>query len=284
MVNSGKYEKCFCYYERKNRTIEIRKIAPGESGALHIFAQEIIFVLAGTVDFAIENTVESRRLNIDEFIFVPTGARLKYHAHENSILLSVRITEAIPECYLFRVSKSPYDTEKPHSGIYPLNANKSLKNYIEGVILAVEENIVCERYLHSKAAELILLLHAHYPRNECVKFFSSILTPDMSFSEFIRLHNQEYETIGDLAAALCMTPRRFTVHFKRVFGTMPNRWLHEQRSRRIYFDLCQSHLSLQDISHKHGFADQSSFSRFCLSAFGQRPKNLRKELDRQGEK
>jgi AraC-like DNA-binding protein len=169
---------------------------------------------------------------------------------------------------------------KDPTGIYALKMGKRMRSFVAEIIDTVNDGFLCRHFLEGEANRALYLLNAYYSEDERVKFFSHILTPDIKFSEFVRMNHMKYRTIGELSDVLCMTPQAFANRFKKVFGMTPHKWMQQEKARLIYLDICRSDMPLKEIAIKYDFPLSSNFFRFCKQTFGESPGNIRKSLQK----
>ncbi len=125
---------------------------------------------------------------------------------------------------------------------------------------------------------MLYLIHAYYPQEDCLKFFSQILSPNVKFSEYVRTNWMNYGNVKEFAAGIHMSPQQFSNRFRKVFGTTPHDWVIQQKAKRIYQDICRSDLPLKEIALKYEFSSQANFFHFCKHVFGNTPGQIRKSL------
>lgn len=93
------------------------------------------------------------------------------------------------------------------------------------------------------------------------------------------IHSKGNITIKDLRDQLCIGERTFERHFAREIGVTPKQFA---RIIQFNFSLNQlteaDYLSLTEIGHESGFADQSHFIRTFKRFTGKTPKEFQKQL------
>ncbi len=280
--NLERYKNCYCNKDGRDKVVELYEYPDGEKGTVNVYRQEILFIVEGSAHVAMEGMGMGRTLTKGEFVFLPAGMRLVYDVASGSAMMVVRITGEIPECPVLRVNKSaenvmPY---KDWGGIHVLKANKRIRNLVSELLMTLEDGLLCRHFLEGEASRLLFLLNAYYSEEERIKFFSHILTPDIKFSEFVRMNHMKYRTIADLSEALCMTTQAFANRFKKTFGMTPHKWMQQEKARWIYLDICRSDMTLKEIALKYDFPLSSNFFRFCKHTFGETPGNIRKSIYR----
>jgi AraC-like DNA-binding protein len=271
-------KNCFCQKDSGGPVAMVREFKKGTKGAVNILQQEILFMIRGGGRITIEDTEIGRTLRQGEFVFLPAGIRLACDFEQDTTILLVRIIVDHPECHALRVDKPTGHQEIPPSEIYALKINKRMQNFTEELLESLADGHQCRLYMQAEVGRMLFLLHSYYPMQERVDFFSHILTPDIKFSEFVRMNHTKYKTVGEMAEALFMTTQAFSNRFKKVFGMPPHRWMQREKARKIYLDICRNDMPLKEIVVKYDFPLSSNFFRFCKQTFGDTPGNIRKKL------
>jgi AraC-like DNA-binding protein/mannose-6-phosphate isomerase-like protein (cupin superfamily) len=276
LQNAETHTVCYCY-DTNSSVVLLKELIAGETSLITMHEQEILFILEGTVHISVDRRYR-RTLKKDEFIFLPIGVSMLYRAETNSTMLSVRIIGDTPECHIFRLNKISERLENPYEGIYALTVNDQIRTFLSGLLATFNDGLRCRHYLKMEASRMLYLLHAYYPQEDHIKLFAPIVSPDVTFSEFVRMNWQKYSNVGEFADALCMTTQCFSSRFRRIFGVTPREWMTKQKAQRIYEDICRSDITLKEISIKHNFPLQSNFFRFCKQTFGESPGQIRLNL------
>jgi AraC-like DNA-binding protein len=278
MLHNPEIQDCFCQKDDGGPVVLLREFAQGATGTVDISQQEILFVIRGGGRITITDVNISRMLTRGDFVFLPAGIRLACEFSKNTLILLVRIIVDHPECHAIRIKKTVGHSNEPSQGIYVLKANKRMWQFIDGVRQALADGFRCRLYMQAEVLRMLSMIHAYYPMEERVDFFSYILTPDIKFSEFVRKNHMKYKTVSEMAEALFMTSQAFSNRFKKVFGMPPHRWMQREKARRIYLDICRNDMPLKEIVIKYDFPLSSNFFRFCKQTFGESPGNIRKGL------
>ncbi len=276
LQNVEVHQNCFCY-DSKSSVTKLSKFGENETGSVDMYQHEIFFVIKGSISIS---TAQQRDLTLEkgEFIFLPAGTTLEYHTTEECATLSMRIQEEVPECHIFQVSKIAKRIEDQYEGIYALKANEIMQDFLDGILKTYLGGLRCRHFLHMEVSRMLFIIHAYYTQEDCLKFFSQILSPDVGFSEFVRTNWMKYSTVKELADGIYMTPQQFSNRFRKIFGTTPYEWMKRQKAQKIYHDICRCDLSLKEIADKYDFSSQANFFHFCKHAFGNTPGQIRKSL------
>jgi AraC-like DNA-binding protein len=258
----------------------------------HIFLPEILYVLDGCAEIFVDGAGISRRLEKGDMIFLPAGAYIACELSEGGSILALRIAGKFPECpvsgnYKKMEEEGAQGNEEDENSkysdrIHVLAANRRVRNVMSEIVVSLEDGFVCRHFLQGEVNRLLFFINAYYSEEDRIKFFSHTLTPNIKFSEFVRMNHTKYRTIGDLCDAMGMNTQAFTNRFKKVFGMTPHKWMQREKARHIYLDICRSDMTFKEIAVKYEFPMSSNFFRFCKQTFGESPGNLRKRLRRDG--
>ena len=86
-------------------------------------------------------------------------------------------------------------------------------------------------------------------------------------------------TVSGIARTVHMSPYHFTRLFKQSTGLSPYRYVIQARTKKAKELLTSDKLSIIEIAHRVGFADQSHLTRHLKRIFGVTPRVLRKNRD-----
>ena len=272
--NLNKHVACFCYGAGKDALIEIRELPRGRQESTCLSSHELVILLKGRLDYTVHGYDPSRLVE-GNFTFVPIGRTVSYETKTNCSLLIIRQRSGLRLCHTFSIEQLYNGMENVSGKITPLEINPRLHHYVEGLRNTYEDGITCRYFFEAKVTELFVLLRAYYSDEQLTGLFLPMLSPDTEFSEFVRENHQKYNTINEMAAAMCLTTTQFANRFRRVFSQPPREWLQQEKARQIFTEICDSHSPLKQISDDYGFAVQSHLNRFCKRMFGMTPGEIR---------
>ena len=80
-------------------------------------------------------------------------------------------------------------------------------------------------------------------------------------------------SIGDICASVRVCPRALSYAFARVLGTSPKSYLLTARLNRVRRELRdpRTHVSIESVAMRWGFAHMGRFAQYYRAAFGERP-------------
>ena len=271
------HRACYCFENESNSSIKLMVIEHGEANKITLPTHEIVFIMEGKV-FCSLCDKPNEEYKKGQLIFLPAGDRFCYQATALSMVLILRLTDNVHLCPNFTI-KHMYnrmkEEEKPES-LFPLEINDRLWHFAQGLIDTWKDGLKCKQYLRAEISKLLTMLPVYYTKDELSRFFYPILSPDTTFSEFVRKNHLKYRTVNELSAAMKMTPQQFTRRFQSVFSQAPYEWMQHQKARLIYEEICQTNKPLKEIALDYGFTDQSNFNRFCKSFYELAPGRIRK--------
>jgi len=263
-------------------TIAQYTVTPEEDLSLRLKTHAMIFVMAGNVRLSTNNIAPDVVIRHDNFVFLPVGAQVTFSTATRSASLMFinldNVAGQIPECDTFRLRRATQPEALANTGIYPLKANARIKHFLEGVIRTNGDGLRCSSYVRLLVGQLLFMVQVYYTQEEYTRFYATVLSPDVQFSDFVLKHWREYPAVTDLAEALNITPQQLVSRFRGVFGTTPKAWFLARRAEDVYHDICSSHKSLKSIAQEYNFS-MPNFIRFCRSSFGESPGAIRKRLD-----
>ena len=275
--NKEEHEDCYCRDNEDNPLVKLMRISDGEKNKITLSTNEIVFIMEGKISCA---SCDNPR---EEFcrghlIFLPAGNQLCYTASTLSMVLILRLTDSIflcPNLSIKHLCSRMKEEEKPES-LFPLEINDRLWHFAEGLIDTWQDGLRCKLYLRAEISKLLNMLPVYYSKDDLSRFFYPILSPDTTFSEFIRMNHLKYHTVNELSTAMNMTSQQFTRRFQNVFGQAPYEWMQEQKAQLIYEEICRNNKPLKEIAANYGFSDQANFNRFCKTFFETTPGKIRK--------
>jgi AraC-like DNA-binding protein len=272
------HDVCYCYDNEENPFVKLMVIKRGEMNRITLPTNEIVFIMEGKIDISCGN-YSDREYGKGTLLFLPAGEQLSYQANATSIVLILRLTDNIYLCHNYSIKQLYYrmkEEVKPES-LSPLEINARLWHFAEGLIATWKDGLRCKLYLRSEISKLLTMLPVYYSKDELSLFFYPILSPDTTFSEFVRTNWLKYHSIHEFSSALNITTQQFTRRFHSVFGRAPYEWMQQQKARLIYWEIYRTNKPLKEIAADFGFTDPSNFNRFCKSFYETTPGRIRKK-------
>ena len=282
ICNIEEHLACYCYDSMEKPLIEVIKYNNMDVSVLSLSCCEIVFVLKGKISVFHKNNM-SVDIGNGHIVLLTANNTIQYKALSKSMLLIFRMNEDIQLCHTYsldRLNKMIKTTKKPD--IYAtLQINSYLSNFANALLNTWEDGLKCRYYFQAKISELLIMLRAYYPEELLFHFFYYYFTPEAKFAEFIHTNHRKYTSVNELANAMKMTPQQFSRRFYSVFGEAPYGWMQREKANLIYGDICRSNKPFKEIADEYGFNIQPNFNRFCKSAFGMNPGEIRKQRFKQ---
>ena len=94
--------------------------------------------------------------------------------------------------------------------------------------------------------------------------------------DFVKSHFASPIHVEDMAKEVGLSPHHFSRLFKTTIGKSPMQFVMVYRLEQAQKMLANNQLTLVDIAHRCGFADQAHFSRSFKARYGKSPKLFRK--------
>ncbi|MDR1980070.1 MAG: helix-turn-helix transcriptional regulator [Tannerellaceae bacterium] len=231
------------------------------------------FLLKGEV-WVNSNEHPDTILREGQFIIQPVGSHVEFRIHTP--------TESI--LYLFDHLQSVCDSRfqdelNAMEGLpsYPaiMTACMPVRLFLEGMKLALNDDMLCAGYLQAKRTELFYLLNCYYTPTDLMGFYSPMYGYIKSFRYFVMNNYRQAKDVEAFARLGGYSVSTFRRIFKETFGEPAYQWMLKQKRQGIYADLTASDMTITGISAKYGFESLANFSHFCRSNFGKSPRALR---------
>lgn len=240
----------------------------------------MIFVLEGSL---LVNSKEYAGVTIKkkQFILQGIGSKLEILA----------LSEV--DCIFYRFNKPVIVCEDKYQDaiqnavlplIYaPLHIISPLYHYLQGIIMLLDDRLLCGELIDIKEKELNILLSCYYSLRDLATLYHSISTYTTNFHYFVMQNCLKTKTVEELAHLGGYTITTFRRIFKNMFNEPAYEWMLKRRCEAILDDLTEDKLPIADIYKKYGFDSFSHFSNFCRTNLGSSPRILRKGLEKEDE-
>ena len=208
-----------------------------------------------------------------EAIVIPAGIELDIHIGEDADCLVWRFKELPIVCeeqYGAVLQSSPTDET-----VTPLPLVKPLLNFIQSIMLSLEDGMLCRKYFDLKQKELVFLIHNYYSLSEVLAFLKPVLNFLNPFRHFVIQNYYKVRTVEELAILGRYGIITFRRMFKEEFGESPYRWMILQKQENIRYDLTHRDISISEIADKYLFQSLPQFSNFCKKYLGAAPREIR---------
>jgi len=274
--------ECFYYDKSEKPLIEEIKILKSEKGKVAVNNNEVVFVMEGELRYAFSG-IPKYEVAEGKFLFLHAGGEFYYEVLSNIVLLVFRIVEPIQLCNNFPVEKlySPAEHAddfilRTRNYLSILEAHPRLLHFIDGVKDCLSDELKCREYFEIKTKELFLLLRIYYTKEALCDFFFHILSEDTAFSEYIRLHWKQFNSIGQMAQSMQLSHKQFSKRFISILGETPQRWMTKAKAQNIYNEILLTDKLFKQIAIENGLGSDTHFTWFCKKNFGKSPSDIRK--------
>ena len=275
--NKETHKNCYCYENEKNSLIKIMMFDRGEVYRISLSTNEIVFILEGKIYFSGDSS--DGAFDKGHLVFLPAGDHFCYKADASSTVLIIRLLDIMSFCPNFSIKQLFHrmkEEEKPEF-FSPLEINDRLWHFAHGLVDSWQDGLKCKHYLRSEITKLLTMLPFYYSKEDLSRFFYPILSPDTTFSEFVRMNHLKYRTVNEFASAMKMTVQQFARRFHSIYRQAPYEWMQQQKARMIYSEISQGNKPLKEVAADFGFTDQSNFNRFCKTYYETTPGKIRKK-------
>lgn len=208
-------------------------------------------------------------------VLIPVGSHYKVEAQAGSHIFICRVAPGLQLCHEFTLEDLYKEKEKVSQNTFLLPINERVQAFLELAADCIDDGLRCTKYLQMKVSEVMYLLRVYYLKEELAAFFYPILNNDAEFARIIMKNWLSAKNKIELASMTHLSPSRFGVKFKEVFGVSPYKWLLSRRSERIYHELIHGNSSFKEISEEFKFNSVQHFNDFCKKQFGMTPGQIR---------
>jgi AraC family transcriptional regulator len=133
-------------------------------------------------------------------------------------------------------------------------------------------------YAESLATELAVHLLRHYSTASKLTNGAASKLPRYKLqrvTEYINDNLREELTLSKISATLSMSPYHFAHAFRQTTGLAPHRYVIQRRIEHAKSLLRETDLSVAEVAHQVGYANQSNFSVVFHQLTGQTPRSFR---------
>lgn len=221
----------------------------------------------------------NKELSAGQMIVIPAGVTIKGMVEESTVAYILRLKDVrnLCECFSLDMLLKEEKATDGQDGFFALNTDPKILSFFNLWDTFISDGLLCKYYLSLKIKELFYYLRAYHLKEDLLKFFTPILSNDLTFSDFVLRNHMKVKTVNELAAMANYSLSGFQKRFKKVFGVSAYSWMKSEKQKAIFYDINNSTMSLKEISDKFGFSSPSHFNDFCKMYFGHTPGVLRKE-------
>lgn len=117
--------------------------------------------------------------------------------------------------------------------IRKLEMHKPIVEFVENMRFYLDKGMYC-RHLHDmKETELLFLMRGFYVKEDVACFFTPVIRALNDFTNMVREHYMNVNTVEELAEKCNMTAKTFTRMFKVVFDDTPKQWMIREKMKYV---------------------------------------------------
>lgn len=266
---------CPNYDNDTTPAVEILKSPDGHTIDMTTDTVVIIFVTLGQIVLRYED-VPGNEMGQGQAMLFATGTKMRITMQKDSSVFILRIRKKIQLCDDYSLEKLFRQTDMTRTGHTRLPINNKIMQYLENFMECVGDGQRCSHYFDIKTAELFFLFRGYYTADELSGFFFPLLSPDLSFSDFVWQNYRRAKSVKELATLSPYGLSTFKARFRKTFGIAALRWMNEQKKRNVYHELTYSDKTLKQISAEYHFSSASHLTTFCKEKFGATPGQIRR--------
>lgn len=162
-------------------------------------------------------------LNEGQFILQAIGSKIEMLAMTDIELVVYRFNQPYYVCgdrYKNIIEKA----EAPL--IYsPLNIVRPLRNYLENIVVYMNDGLICKELMELKQKELNLILNCYYSMHDLYTLYAPISSYTSGFHYFVMQNYSKVKTVEDLAHLGGYSITTFRRMFKNMFNEPAYEWI-----------------------------------------------------------
>ena len=263
-------------YETTNPTIEFKKLVKDENLQFFSESNQIVFIHEGSVSFFYRDVY--KKIKIGESILVALKSPCILTALEDTSLLIMRLSFYVNLQDYLPSKLSEYEgTNTKSNNVGFLKSEQKMMSFANILKEYINDGIIKPRFLDLKIQEFLCLISEYHSKIAVFNFLKPIYNRDSLFANNVYKYYDKVKTIQELAKMFGYHLSGFEKKFKRIFNTSPYRWMQQQRSNKVYYEVVYGHKTFTQLSSELGFSSPAHFNDFCKTYFKQTPGDLRKK-------
>lgn len=269
------------YDNRPEASIETVVYKKGQWVETTTTNNEIVCLMEGSVQFCIRDFFQYKGEK-GQLLFFTAGEKYTYQVIEDARVIIFHFENTIAFCenlMLEKLYKENAESTKRKSGsLNLLVATSQIWAFLCGLDHHLIDGIYSPKFFEIKKQELLFFFHFCYTQEDLYNFFFFILSKDIAFSEYVRLHWRKFHSVQAFAYSLHLSYRQFYNRFIAVFGQQPQKWMRENLAREIRIEITTTDKPFKLIAAEYGFSSETQFTRFCRDTMSNTPTAIRSEI------
>jgi len=263
-------------YGTTNPTIEFKKLVKDENLQFFSDSNQIVFIHEGSVSFFYREVY--KKIKTGESVLVSLKSPCILTALEDTSVLILRLNFYVNlQDYLPSKSSEYEGTHAKNDNVGFLKSEPKMMGFVTMLKEYINDGIVKPRFFDLKIQEFLFLISAYHAKSATFNFLKPIYNRDSLFANNVYKYYDQVKTIQELAKMFDYHLSGFEKKFKRVFNTSPYRWMQQQRSNKVYYEIVYGHKTFTQLALDMGFSSPAHFNDFCKTYFKQTPGELRKK-------
>ncbi|MDR1562842.1 MAG: helix-turn-helix domain-containing protein [Dysgonamonadaceae bacterium] len=275
--------ECSLYQKNRETIFDILNYDEGFKTTRQTKGVTLAFLTKGKIKYSYGDR-EAQIVKRGSLFVMPNQTEFTLNFIKSGCLLCYYIQPEVEFCH--RVKNTALRNKHHNANTKSINIamNKFIRETLKRFTSAVDEGLLCKRFLLSIMEEIVIYICTFYPLNMLEKFFSPIFYGESShqifnentFKKTVVNYRNSVFCVAEMANLTNLSVRSFRFRFREVFDMSPKEWMNEERKKYIYNELTKGSKSVKELSIKTGFQYESDFYRYCRKMFGDTPQNIRK--------
>lgn len=233
----------------------------------------LLFVLEGQCLIHC-NQFKERLFPENSIVLLPKKSEFEIYAPAGTRLLSLSFDVPLSKCDKLALQDLVPVCRRLDYDFQPIEIRYPLPPYLELATFCLRNKMDCGHFHLLLEQELFFLLRGFYLKEELALLFYPIISPDLSFKEFVLSNYLKVSCVNELLELSNMGRSLFYHKFKKAFGIPAKQWLMKQRDMHILRTIEGTEPTVSELMEKFNFESQSHFTHYCKKHFQCTPREL----------
>lgn len=205
---------------------------------------------------------------------LPKKSKIEIHALAGTRLLSLSFDVPLNKSDKFSLEGLVGLCERMDYKFRPIEIRYPLPPYLELVTFCLRSKMDCGHFHLLLEQELFFLLRGFYLKEELALLFYPIISPELSFKDFVLDNYLKVSSVNELITLSNMGRSPFFHKFKKTFGMSAKQWLMKRRDMDILSKIEGTRPTVSELMQEFNFDSQSYFTNYCKKHFQCTPREL----------
>ena len=267
-------------YGDRHQTIESVKLPVSENFKIFSELNQIVLVSEGSLTIS-GNGLSDKKVKNGESVLLPMQTPCVVTALEDATFLVMKFANDVNLHDYFPPNSLSEEHQEPNAkrrSVGFLKPHPQMMAFANTIKSYKDDGVKSVRLYEVKIEEFLFLIKEYCDKKQIANFFAPIYSSDFIFSHKVLEYLNKAKTVKDMAQLFDYSLSGYEKKFKRIFNVSPYKWMREQRSKKIYHEVCYGPKTFTLIASEYGFSSPAHFNDFCKTFYDSTPGQLRKKM------